>query len=139
MIVYLFYGICLSFVNICFGQGLPDSLLLTQSSTHCITLFRSSGSVSNIAGTPSSPGYVDGLYADARLNYPGALVVNPSNASVMVVDNGNLVIRKVNLATGSISTYAGVFHYSTSIESDNIEFSLLLFLRLPKYFPSLVS
>lgn len=62
------------------------------------------GLVSTIAGTAGMPGSADGIGSAARFDYPSQLAVD--QAGNLYVTNGNC-IRKVELATGLVSTIAG--------------------------------
>jgi uncharacterized delta-60 repeat protein/uncharacterized repeat protein (TIGR01451 family) len=65
------------------------------------------GVVSTIAGTPLHRGSNDGVGANALFNDPVALVVDGAG-NLYVADEGNDNIRKIVLATGQVSTLAGV-------------------------------
>ncbi len=67
-----------------------------------------SGVITTIAGT-GTPGYSGdgGLAINAALNGPMGIVVDPNGANVYIADNINNRVRKVTMASGIISTYAG--------------------------------
>ena len=56
-----------------------------------------------VAGT-GRPGYVDGLPDEAEFNQPGGL--SHAAGSLFVADTNNHSVRKVDLATGRVSTFA---------------------------------
>ena len=65
----------------------------------------STGAVSTVAG--STPGYLDGIGSSAKFNYPTGLCCDLNGANIYVVDNGNYRIRKIEIATNTVSTVAG--------------------------------
>ncbi|MBV8500506.1 MAG: hypothetical protein JO006_02165 [Paucibacter sp.] len=58
-----------------------------------------------LGGTPGGVGYADGNGAQARFNWPAAIMPDQSG-NLLVADSANNVLRKVS-ATGTVSTYAG--------------------------------
>ena len=65
------------------------------------------GAVTTIAGTPMMAGSTDGTGAAARFNGPEGLAVD-GNGNLWVADTGNATIRKIALATGTVTTVIGV-------------------------------
>ena len=63
------------------------------------------GEVSTLAGSPGQWGNADGVGAAARLQYPQALATD--NAGNLFVTDGQNTIRKIVIATGEVSTFAG--------------------------------
>lgn len=63
------------------------------------------GVVTTIAGTPLSPGSTDGTGSTARFYRP--LGITTDGASLYVSDSNNYTIRKVVIATGTVTTLAG--------------------------------
>jgi HYDIN/CFA65/VesB family protein/NHL repeat-containing protein len=64
--------------------------------------------ISTVAGTPGSAGNTGdgGLATSAQLNNPRGVAVDPAG-DIYISDSGSAVVRKVNIATGTISTVAG--------------------------------
>lgn len=62
------------------------------------------GEVTTLAGSPGSTGNVDGTGAGARFNSPLSIVLNGSD--LYVLDFGNSAIRRVDTATGDVTTFA---------------------------------
>ena len=62
-------------------------------------------SVSTLAG--SVQGYLDGGAQSAQFNSPGGIAVLPDKTSAIVTDYGNNVVRRIDLASGQVSTVAG--------------------------------
>lgn len=69
-----------------------------------------SGVITTFAGTPGTGGYGGdgGGAAGAFLSQPSGLAFD-SAGNLYIADSGNDVIRKVAIATGNISTYAGKY------------------------------
>lgn len=65
------------------------------------------GNTSTVAGTPSS---ADGIGAAARFNMPWGITTDGTN--LYVLDFKNDTIRKIEIATGTVSTLAGTAGYS---------------------------
>lgn len=63
-------------------------------------------SVSLYAGNGSTSGTEDGPIADARFNRPGDAVYDPSRNCLWIVEWSGQRIRKIDLATGTVSTLA---------------------------------
>ena len=72
---------------------------IDASSQHLITTIAGSG----------MPGYYGdgGVATSAELNYPAYLAFDPISGDLFIADEGNHIIRKINLATNVISTVAG--------------------------------
>ncbi len=67
----------------------------------------STGVITTIAGGPNATGTGDGIPAkDAKLSNPQSIAVDAAG-NVFFVDEGDQVVRKVETATGLISTVAG--------------------------------
>jgi sugar lactone lactonase YvrE len=64
-----------------------------------------SGTVTTIAGSPGTPGNVDGTGAAARFGKPKAVALDPSG-NLYVADSTNNEVRKVATDTGKVSTVA---------------------------------
>jgi len=84
------------------------NLYVSDTSNHTIRkVVIATGEVSTIAGTAMQFGAVDGVGADARFALPMALVAD-GKGSLFVADSQNGAIRRVELATGAVTTYVGV-------------------------------
>jgi DNA-binding beta-propeller fold protein YncE len=67
-----------------------------------------SGVVSTLVGLASHPGSADGVGTDARFNYPTELAVDAAGTTVFVADRNNATIRRVDVATRTVTTLAGM-------------------------------
>ena len=65
-----------------------------------------SNSVSTVAGR-SFPGSNDGVGTGAGFYAPKGIAITPDGKTLYVSDSGNNMIRKIDLATGNVSTVAG--------------------------------
>jgi sugar lactone lactonase YvrE len=66
-----------------------------------------SGAVTTLAGTGDT-GAADGKRTVATFNYPQGITIDTTNTNLYVADSGNNKIRKIVIATGDVSTVAGV-------------------------------
>ena len=69
--------------------------------------------LSLLAGALGGPGYADGTGAAARFHYP-IRVASDGAGNIYVADSLNYVIRKVAIATGTVTTLAGKPHEAGS-------------------------
>ncbi len=60
-----------------------------------------------VAGNFTDAGYVDGVGATARFNLPLSLSLS-ATGQLFAADNQNAMIRRINLATGEVSAWAGM-------------------------------
>lgn len=63
------------------------------------------GAVTTIAGVPETPGSTDGVGSAAR--FYGSYGITTDGVNLYVADSGNFTIRKMDLATGTVTTLAG--------------------------------
>ncbi len=66
---------------------------------------RNTGTVSTVAGTYPLPGSADGVGTQASFNLPSGLAF--SDGQLYVTDTENNTIRKIDLASGAVTTIAG--------------------------------
>ena len=82
------------------------SLFVTDSNNTIRRYDLASGMVTTVAGSPGTSGSADGVRGDARFNQPARVTTDGPN--LYVTDFGNSTIRKIALATGVVSTIAGM-------------------------------
>ncbi|MHB1927374.1 MAG: esterase-like activity of phytase family protein [Leptospirillum sp.] len=63
--------------------------------------------VENVAGSEHRARYRDGVGPNARFNNPEGLAISPDGKTLYVADSRNNMIRKIDLATKTVSTIAG--------------------------------
>jgi trimeric autotransporter adhesin len=82
-------------------------LYIADTENHCIRKIETSGTISTVAGD-GNRGYSGdgGAATSAKLNEPMWVALD-SAGNFYIADTGNNVIRKVDVATGNISTVAG--------------------------------
>lgn len=61
--------------------------------------------VTTVAGTAQSEGHADGVGAAARFDWPRSLVC--SGSSLIVADTDNYTLRKIDLSSDTVTTFAG--------------------------------
>lgn len=94
----------------------PDgTVYIAELYGHKIRRISSSGIVSTLAGTGTAGFSGDGgAAASATLRMPHAVALNTAATELTIADTGNLRVRRVNLATGIITTVAGNGAWGTS-------------------------
>lgn len=66
------------------------------------------GSVTTVAGIQGQAGLDDGVGPEARFNYPYGITISPDGETLFVADGStNHCIRRVDLATSTVTTFAG--------------------------------
>jgi sugar lactone lactonase YvrE len=82
------------------------NLFIADTFNHTIRkIVLATAQVTTIAGTPNARGLVDGVGAAARFDTPLGLAV--AGGGLFVADNSNNAIRRIDLATGEVTTVAG--------------------------------
>ena len=82
--------------------------LVTDSGSHVIRkIIIDTGVVSIIAGSAGYQGNNDGDGTSATFKGPTGLAIHPDGTYALVGDSGNHVIRKIDLSTFVVSTFAG--------------------------------
>jgi outer membrane biosynthesis protein TonB len=90
---------------------LGPNYYITDSENHCIRVYNGiSKQISTLAGTCSPTflniGYKDGALSTAKFNYPST-IISLNNNELLLTDQGNNCIRKINLQAKTIAQYAG--------------------------------
>src|SRR6185369_5911024 len=98
--------LCAAIVGLASGCGKSNDVSTTQMGGaiqgKALSL---TGSVSTLAGSAGTAGSVDDIGASARFNELGGITTDGQN--LYVADSVNSTIRKVNIATGTVTTLAG--------------------------------
>ncbi len=91
---------------VCDGEG---NLFFSDPGRHTIgkVVSAPTGVVSVWAGSALNPGYHDGTGAYVRFNSPTGLASDGAG-NLFVADTGNRVVRKIVMATGAVTTLAGM-------------------------------
>ncbi|MEW6211680.1 MAG: SMP-30/gluconolactonase/LRE family protein [Acidobacteriota bacterium] len=88
----------------------PDgTMYLADANNHAIRRIRRDGSrfmVETVAGN-GVPGFADGFTPNARFNTPTALALSLDGRFLFVADTNNNRVRRIELATGRVTTVAG--------------------------------
>ena len=98
-------------INMPFSSFVAENgdLYIADTYNHCIRKVKASdGKISTVAGEGGTSGYLgDAVQSTlAALNYPST-AVSDASGNIFIVDQLNNRIRKINIATGYISTVAG--------------------------------
>jgi hypothetical protein len=90
-------------------------LYVADSGNHTIRrVVIATGEVTTLAGAPTLAGNFDGTGLGARFNGPGGIALDGAG-NLFVADGGN-EIRKIVIATGDVTTFAGASSYRESID-----------------------
>lgn len=82
------------------------NLYVSETRNHTIRkIVIATGAVTTLAGSAGSAGSSDGIGAAARFNKPQGITTDGIN--LFVTDTNNSTIRKVAIATGEVTTFAG--------------------------------
>ena len=94
-------------------------ILYVADGTTIRQIYFAGGAVTTLAGAAQTPGYVDDAGTAARFGIAAGLWGDGTN--LYIADYGNAAVRKMNLATNSVSTIAGPaqgFHAPAAIWGD---------------------
>ena len=83
------------------------NLYVADARNHTIRRITPAGVVTTLAGTAGESGTTDGTGAAARFYMPKALALDGAG-NLYIADAGNHTVRRLVLATGAVSTWAGV-------------------------------
>ncbi len=82
-------------------------------------IITASGQVSTVAGTGSS-GFANGSTITAQFSYPTGLAISADGNVLYVADNGNSMIRKIDLQTNMVTTLAGDGNFDHADNTDGL-------------------
>jgi sugar lactone lactonase YvrE len=83
-----------------------DSLYITDSQNQLIRkIDKETGAVSTIAGSAGQDGSADGSAVSSRFKFPTGIASD--GKSLFVADTGNHIIRRIDIASGKVTTLAG--------------------------------
>ncbi|MBI5769404.1 MAG: immunoglobulin domain-containing protein [Verrucomicrobia bacterium] len=83
------------------------TLYVADSANHAIRRITAAGVVTTLAGTAGLAGSADGLGSAARFRNPQGLAIDSTGANLYVADTGNSTLRRIDLASGAVTTLAG--------------------------------
>ncbi|MFI5356031.1 MAG: immunoglobulin domain-containing protein [Opitutales bacterium] len=63
--------------------------------------------VTTFAGTPGGFSFANGTGTGARFNSPQGIAIDPTGINLYVADTNNACIRKIDISSAAVSTYAG--------------------------------
>jgi DNA-binding beta-propeller fold protein YncE len=95
----------LSFPSGVLADGDSDRLYISNTNGHSIIEATLDGDVVRCLGFGSAAGFEDGIHQSAAFRNPQGLALH--NGELYVADTGNHAIRRVDLATGVVTTVAG--------------------------------
>ena len=84
-----------------------QTIYLADSTSNMIRSINVATGASTIIAGSTTSGFVDGTGSSARFNVPSSLTLSPDGTTLYVTDANNNRIRKVDIATGTVTTIAG--------------------------------
>ena len=91
--------------------GDVDSVILVDTDNSCVRVMTFSGDHTILAGTSGSTGYRDGKGNSALFKSPTGVVISPDSVDAMVLDYGNNLIRRINIASWPVAVCVQVSSY----------------------------
>jgi sugar lactone lactonase YvrE len=88
-------------------QASDGTIYFSSLVGHTVRKVTPAGQVVTLAGTHNTPGNVDAIGAAARFNEPYGLALDTAQTQLFVADSRNHRIRVIDLATNTVSHYAG--------------------------------
>ena len=83
------------------------NIYIADSTNHRIRRYNiATSTVTTVVGNGNAAS-IDGLGGGTRFNFPSAMIIDSANANIYIGDNNNNRIRRLNLATSTVTTYAG--------------------------------
>ncbi len=83
------------------------NVYVADTLNHTIRKVTPAGVVTTFAGQAGTSGAIDGAVASARFFAPQGVALDPTGAILYVADTNNDTIRKIVLASGTVTTLAG--------------------------------
>ncbi len=99
------------------GSDLLVSLLGTSGDNRIVRV-SSDGTVSTVAGSSTTPGFVDGAGTDARFDSPAGMY-DDGSGNLYIADAANFALRKMTIASAAVVTYAGAISVGSSDGTGN--------------------
>ncbi len=106
-------------LNYPFGIAVaPDrTVYFTEQQRHTVRVLRPDGSVATLAGRENLPGVGNGTGQAALFNLPSGVALD-RDGNLYVADTGNHVIRRLNVSTGAVTSFAGFFENPGSADGN---------------------
>ncbi|HLG35083.1 MAG TPA: T9SS type A sorting domain-containing protein [Bacteroidia bacterium] len=102
----------------------PDgtTLYVVDYTAHSIKkVIIASGTATNYAGSGTS-GYADGAASTSQFSYPSGIKISSDGTTLYISDNGNCLIRKIDLSNNMVTTIAGVYNaFAFADSSDGLQ------------------
>jgi hypothetical protein len=89
-------------------DGSVGILYVADGPNNCVRQVAiASGTVTTLAGS-NSAGFVDGAGTSATFNQPGGVAINTGRTHIFVADTANHLIRRIEIASRTVTTVAGI-------------------------------
>jgi sugar lactone lactonase YvrE len=99
------------------GSDLLVSLMGTSGDNRIVRV-SSDGTVSTVAGSSTTSGFVDGAGTDARFNSPAGMY-DDGSGNLYIADAANFALRKMTIASAAVVTYASAISVGSSDGTGN--------------------
>jgi len=87
--------------------SVPTTMYVADTNNHAIRAVNlATNAVTTIAGN-GEYSWADGTGATARFNAPTGITIDSTSSNLYVADSNNGAIRKINIATGAVTTIIG--------------------------------
>lgn len=94
-----------------------QKLYVSDSGNHTVRVIDlTTGNVSTLAGTAGESGGDDGMGAAARFDRPAKLTLGSQGDVLFLADRGNATVRRIEVATGAVTTVAGLAGEQGSVD-----------------------
>lgn len=94
-----------------------EFIYVADTTNHAIRRVNFDGDVTTVAGFAGVAGSLDGVGVGAQFNQPFGITFNAANGTLYVADYGNNTIRKIVVATGAVTTIAGLAGSATEVDA----------------------
>lgn len=85
-----------------------NRVYVADAENNAIRVVSAAGTVTTLAGLPGTTGAADGTGTAARFNEPASLAIDAAGTNLYVLDSDNHTVRRLVIATGAVSTMAGL-------------------------------
>lgn len=92
--------------DVCISPDGQSIYLADYSGNRIRKINRSTNQVTTLAGN-GTMGSTDGVGTSAKFSYPSGLAISSDGQILFIADNGNSLIRKLDLSSNSVTTIAG--------------------------------
>lgn len=108
--------------DVCISPDGQSIYIADYSGNRIRKINRSTNQVTTLAGN-GTMGSTDGVGTSAKFSYPSGLAISSNGQILYIADNGNSLIRKLDLSNNSVTTIAGDGNFSHSDNTNALQAS----------------